>query len=142
MDRAELITLYRQKVDSIRREWSNLESIPLRTKRKGGEKSGGQKLQKGVRTSEDAYYKPILESLLDLGGSGKTSAVLDLVGKKMKTALKPVDFEPLNSQPDEPRWRNTAKWARNTLVQDGRLIPNSPHGVWAISEKGREWMNK
>lgn len=144
MDRAELITMYRQKVDLVRREWGGLELIPLRSKPKpkpGGE-GEDRKLQKGVRTSEDAYYRPILQSLLDLGGSGRTSAVLDLVGKKMKVVLKQVDFEPLNTQPNEPRWRNTAKWARNTLVQDGRMSPDSPHGVWAITEKGRDWLNK
>ena len=27
--------------------------------------------------------------------------------------LKPVDYEPLASDPDELRWRNTARWARH-----------------------------
>jgi restriction system protein len=146
MDRAELITVYRQKVDSVRREWGSLESIPLKSKPKpkpeGEGEGAGPRLQRGVRTSEDAYYRPILQSLLDLGGSGRTSTVLDLVGEKMGTILKQVDFAPLSSQPNEPRWKNTAKWARNSLVQDGRMSPDSPHGVWTITEKGRDWLRK
>lgn len=144
MDRAELITKYRQKVDDVRREWGRLDGIPLKSRPKTREvgEGTGPKLQKGVRTSEHAYYRPILESLFELGGSAKTSAVLDLVGGKMKGTLKDVDYSPLNTQPNEPRWRNTAKWVRNSLVQvnDGRMSSDTPNGIWAISEKGREWL--
>ncbi len=34
-------------------------------------------------------------------------------------------------------WRNSAQWARNSMVQEGLLKADSPRGVWNISEAGR-----
>jgi len=36
------------------------------------------------------------------------------------------------------RWRNTAQWCRHTMVQEGLLKRDSPHGIWEITEKGRQ----
>jgi len=55
----------------------------------------------------------------------------------MKPVLKDVDFAPLASNPENPRWRNAAQWARNSMVNEGFLKNDSPHGVWEISDKGR-----
>jgi hypothetical protein len=57
--------------------------------------------------------------------------------KAMKPILKDVDHEPLASDPDMPRWRNSAQWARNTMRQEGLLKDDSPHGTWEITEAGR-----
>ncbi len=53
-----------------------------------------------------------------------------------------VDFEPLASSPEQPRWRNAAQWARNALREKGLVRDDSPHGVWAISDKGRAWLDR
>lgn len=45
---------------------------------------------------------------------------------------------PLASDPDMPRWRNSAQWARNTMRQEGLIKENSPHGIWEISDAGRQ----
>jgi len=55
----------------------------------------------------------------------------------MKPVLKKVDYDPLASGPDNPRWRNAAQWARNSMIRDGLLKGDSPRGVWEISDKGR-----
>ena len=68
------------------------------------------------------------------------SDVLDLIGTEMKGSLKPVDFDPLASEPDTPRWRNTAQWARYSMVQDGLLKGDSRRGIWEISERGRQFL--
>ena len=68
--------------------------------------------------------------------------VLIRVEQLMKGVLTRVDYEPLASDPDAPRWRNTAQWARNTMVKEGLLKSNSPHGVWEISEAGRQALAK
>lgn len=39
---------------------------------------------------------------------------------------KDVDHEPLAGDPDMPRWRNSAQWARNTMRQEGLLKDDSP----------------
>jgi hypothetical protein len=68
--------------------------------------------------------------------------VLPVVEKRMKGVLKKVDFEPLASDKEMPRWRNTAQWARNTMVKDGLLKADSPRGVWEISDAGRAWVTQ
>lgn len=64
--------------------------------------------------------------------------VLALVEQMMKDTLKDVDYEPLASNPEMPRWRNAAQWARQALVEEGLLKADSPRGVWEISESGRK----
>ena len=31
--------------------------------------------------------------------------------------MKEVDYDPLASNPDNPRWRNAGQWARNSMVK-------------------------
>jgi len=62
--------------------------------------------------------------------------VLDRVLQMMTGTLKDVDYEPLASDPDMPRWKNAAQWARNSMVKEGLLRSNSPRGVWEISDAG------
>lgn len=40
----------------------------------------------------------------------------------------------------EIRWRNTAQWARKTIVQEGLLASDSPKEIWEITRKGREYL--
>jgi len=91
-----------------------------------------------MRTREESYVRPILKTLATMGGSGKMGDVLARVGTLMQGTLKKVDYEPLASDPDMPRWRNAAQWARNTMVKDGLLKPDSPRGVWEITDDGRK----
>lgn len=77
-----------------------------------------------------------------MGGSGKVAEVLDRVGKKMKGKLKACDYEPLASDPKNPRWRNATQWARNSMVHEGLLKNDSPRGIWEISEKGKQQIIK
>lgn len=51
-----------------------------------------------------------------------TRKVLDKVGVRMKGVLKPLDYAVLPSDGKSIRWRNSAQWARNTMVnEDGRM---------------------
>jgi hypothetical protein len=97
-------------------------------------------LGRGLRTREEAYFEPILTTISESGGRAKMSDVLPAVEKKMKGLLKKVDYEPLASDQEMPRWRNTAQWARNTMVKEGLLKAESPRGIWEISESGRQWL--
>ena len=100
------------------------------------------RLQRGVRTPEAAYYQPILKVLVSLGGSSKIGEVMTKLEPIMKEVLRTVDYEPLASDPEMPRWRNTAKWARNSMVKEGLLKQNSPYVVWEITEAGRKALLK
>jgi restriction system protein len=44
--------------------------------------------------------------------------------------------------PDNPRWRNAAQWARNSMVNEGLLKKDSPRGVWEISDKGKQYLTQ
>ncbi len=95
------------------------------------------RLAKGVKTPQEAFRIPILRALVSMGGRGKVSDVLDRVEPLVAGQLRAVDREPLPSDHRQPRWRNSAQWARLELVTDGLLRSDSPRGVWEISEEGR-----
>ena len=144
LERSAILTAFRDKIAGLRKEWEEMAAI---AEREEDEETRAQrrslgKLRKGQRTPESAYYQPILQVLKEMGGSGKVADLLERVLKIMKPALKSVDFEPLASGPENPRWRNAAQWARNSMVRDGLLKADSPRGVWEISERGRDVLSK
>jgi restriction endonuclease Mrr len=87
--------------------------------------------------ADGEYYRPILQVLTEMGGSGRVAEILDRVLGRMTAILREVDYEPLGSDTNNPRWRNAAQWARNSMVQRGLLKSESPRGVWEITERGR-----
>lgn len=143
IDFAKRLTAFRQKVSSLGEEWAQLEELRDKASTEVQQivsKRFFGKSRKGEITPHEAYFQPILEVLVEMGGKGKTRAVLDRLGEKMQPLLKPKDYEPLESDGKSIRWRNAAQWARNAMVNndsDGRMKKNSPHGLWEISEKGR-----
>jgi len=139
LEQSRSLVAFRDRAADLRNEWEKTFAVAeqdddqeTRTQRQNL-----GKLRKGLRTPESAYYKPIMQVLDEMGGSGRVAEVLDRVGDKMKPVLKDVDFGPLTSNPENPRWRNAAQWARNSMVKEGILKNDSPHGVWEISDKGR-----
>jgi restriction system protein len=146
IDFAKRLTAFRAKVSDLGAEWLKLEDLrdkasvevqQIVSKRFFG------KSKKGQITPHLDYCRPLLEVLEEIGGSGKTKQVLDLLGEKMKPILKPKDSEPHESDSKTIRWRNSAQWARNTMVnEDGRMKTNSPRGIWEISDKGRKWLKE
>lgn len=138
LERVGFLTAYRDRVAGLRKEWDAFAASETEEDEEArAERRNLGRLQRGVRTREEAYVRPILKTLVAMGGSGKMSEVLDRVGVAMQGTLKEVDYEPLASDPDMPRWRNAAQWARNTMVKDGLLKSDSPRGVWEISDAGR-----
>jgi restriction system protein len=134
---ATRLTEFRERVKALQDEWRSIftgyapEGRMRRRKRP-------KRLKRGLRTSEDAFRKPILEALVELGGRAEMSEVLDLVERKMRGILNEYDYQPLPSDPNTIRWRNTAQWCRNTMVREGLLKSDSPRGIWEISERGRK----
>ena len=139
LERSGLLTAFRDRVAALRQEWDDMAAVAERDEdeeTRTARRNLG-KLRKGVRTPESAYYRPILQVLQEMGGSGKVAEVLERVGQLMKPVLKDVDCQPLASNPDNPRWRNTAQWARNSMIRQGLLKADSQRGVWEISAAGR-----
>jgi len=56
-------------------------------------------------------------------------------GKLVEKQLTPNDW--LKNKSGVVRWKNRVAWRRFRLVQMGLLKPNSPRGIWEISDRGR-----
>ncbi len=144
LDYVQAVERFRDKVVALGQEWKELAR-----KAEAAEDEETQrlrrtfkKLRRGERTPEPAYYRPILQTLVKLGGRARVCDVLDRVYELMRPQLKPMHFEPLPGDPDVPRWRNCAMWARNTMVKQGLICDDSPRGIWEITEKGRQWLRE
>ena len=139
LERAAQLFAFRDKVAALRKDWDGLTltSVGDEDETARAERRNLGRLGRGLRTREEAYFKPILQTLVELGGSAKMGDTLVRVEKRMKGTLKDVDYDPLASDPEMPRWRNTAQWARNSMVKTGLLKADSPRGIWEISDDGR-----
>ena len=113
---------------------SAIDKVPRKPDRRG-------KLPRGLRTPREAYLRPVLEAVLELGGSAHVAEVLKVVEQKLRPLLNEVDYQKLPSG-GSIRWENTANWARYYLVQEGLLasVSESGRGVWRITEQGRQWL--
>ncbi len=95
---------------------------------------------RGLRTAEEAFRRPILHALVELGGSAPVGEVLEKVGAKLKSGLNQCDCEPVPSDPRSVPWKKSAPWWRNTLVREGLMKRDSPHSLWKISDPRRSWL--
>jgi hypothetical protein len=142
---AKRLLTFQKKVQGLVGEWDELEDLrdaaspavqEIVSKRFFGKK------KKGEITPHTEFCPYLLEVLVEMGGSGKTKAVIDAVGAKMQHLFKPKDFEHHESAGKQLRWRNTCQWARNMMVnEDGRMKKGSPQGIWEISDTGRKWLH-
>lgn len=97
--------------------------------------------RKGQLTPMNEYIRPILESLVEMGGSARSGHVLRSVNQKMETKLNDYDLQAKPSQPSEPYWRNRANWCRLVLIREyGFLRSDSPRGYWEITGSGRRYL--
>jgi restriction system protein len=134
IENATRLTEFRSKVRALQKEWETLFSARMPAKHVT--RRNISRLEHGRRTPEDTFRRPILESLVEFGGTGPVAKVLDRVGDKLTKTLNDIDRQPLPSSPISIRWRNTAQWCRNSLVQEGLLRSDSQFGE--ISDRDRE----
>jgi len=90
------------------------------------------------QSAQAKFSRPILEALAALGGEARAKDVLDDVGRKLASEFLPGDDEPLSN--GEPRWRVTAAFERQNLIDRGFLDRAAPRGRWRITEAGRNWL--
>ncbi|MFN4806432.1 MAG: winged helix-turn-helix domain-containing protein [Akkermansiaceae bacterium] len=142
---AKRLLAFEKKVEGLVAEWDELEDLrdsASPTVQEIVSKRFFGKRKKGEITPHTAFDRAILESLVELGGSAKTRVVLDRVGEKMKSILKPLDYAVLPSDGKSIRWRNSAQWARNTMVNEDGRMKKTKNGTWEISDKGRKWLKE
>lgn len=80
------------------------------------------------------YCIPIIETLRDLGGSGRPAEVTDLVLERLNVSEAEQE---VTNQNGGSKVRNQVAWARFYLVKAG-LLSSSQRGVWGLTEKGEE----
>ncbi len=142
IEEATRLAEFREKIRALQREWTALFSSKPRAPKRKRQRRSRSRLPRGLRTPEDAFRLPILEALVELGGSAPIGKVLDRVEQKMRDVLNEYDYQPLPSDRRSVRWRNTAQWCRYTLVREGLMKSDSPYGIWEISEEGRKWFKE
>jgi len=142
LERVGLLTAFRDRLATMRKEWNDLTVAEPDNEEARIARHNLGRLERGLRTPEQAYFLPILSVLVDLGGPARMVDVLDRVGEAMKQVLKEVDYEPLTSDPTATRWRNAAQWARHALVKEDLMRADSPRGIWQISEAGRKYLKE
>lgn len=81
------------------------------------------------------YFQPIIDVLLEQGGSANSKEVIELVIEKLNISEEEVE-EKLKS--GASRVKNQIAWARIYLVKSGYLDDSSKRGVWSLTEKGME----
>lgn len=142
LDKANRIDNFKEKVEELREAWKNINLGVSPSKKKRGRppKKELKTAKRGIRTPEKDFYLPILQVIEDEGGSAETKYVVKKVGHLMASILTPGDRQPVKSNPQQPRWNNTVRWARNSLKVRELLKNDSPRGLWEISITGRSYL--
>jgi len=93
-----------------------------------------------VFTPVKEYWRPILQSLVEMGGRGRREKVIEATGKKMKGILTPADYKMLTDSP-VIRWENRAAWQASNMRSQGFIKKGSPRGLWEITDEGRKCLD-
>ena len=90
---------------------------------------------KGSLLPEGEYVLPLLEALVELGGSAPNSRVVELLETKLNGKLTETDRKTLSS--GRVRWKNRVQFVRLGLIKEGYMAKEAPRGIWEISPAGR-----
>ncbi len=94
---------------------------------------------KGPKLPQKEFRLPLMEVLLELGGSAQVRDIREKLEPRVKPRLHEADYDPVST--GEPRWWNAACWERNDLVKEGLFRNDSPRGTWELSDEGRRHLS-
>jgi len=133
----------RRQLEILKDMWSDLvgERNVLRDQKSGGRpaRAGSQALN-GRITPREAYVVPILVALDEKGGKGDSAQVVRRVGELLADRLTDHDRGLLKT--GGIRWQNYARWARQSMKEQGLLRSDSPVGIWEMTDKGRAYLRE
>jgi len=134
----EFKTYIRENAENVKAHL--FEPVHAAGKAAGRERKGAATARPkvGAITSQASYTLPILETIIEMGGNGRMSDVLEGVFKRIEDKLTAEDLEKLSSG-IEVRWKNKAQWERQRLKTEGYLKKDSPRGYWEITDEGRKF---
>jgi len=76
-----------------------------------------------------------------MGGKGTKKHVHKIIEEKTKNRFNDLDFGIVKDNRTK-RWEKNVDWQRYKMVIEGLLCSNSPHGIWEITEQGKEYLRK
>jgi restriction system protein len=79
------------------------------------------------------FFQPVIDALIELGGSGQPSEVKELIADKLNIT---EDEQGEQIASGASRFSKNVDWARFYLAKAG-FIDASTRGVWSLTEKGR-----
>src|ERR1700722_456032 len=85
--------------------------------------------------------KALLQVLADLGGAAQPQQIYPKVAEYFPQLTDDDLKATLPNSPSTNKWWNRVQWTRQSLVADG-CIDGTEHGVWKITEKGRELLSQ
>jgi hypothetical protein len=103
-------------------------------------KRGRERAPAGSILPEEEYELPLLRTLVEAGGKGPSKDIIEAVGEKLGGRLTPLDRERLKS--GGVRWENRIQFVRLRLLDRGLMLKDTPRGVWAITEDGRQHVER
>jgi hypothetical protein len=132
------IQQYRSKVAAI----DTLIGGPETSSKVTSSHAGQDLDEHGPFTPVRDYWRPILQVLVDLGGRGHRTKVIEMVGQKMKDVLLPADHGKL-PKTGQVRWRNRVAWQASQMrsSETGLIKADSHRGIWEITAEGRKWLD-
>ena len=106
---ARELAALRKDLNAIEKRFGQLVEVETEELPEPGKPPDTKKFRKGPKTPQEEYRAPVLQALVDLGGSSELHPVLDRVYELMKGRLNDYDHTVLSSDGETPRWRNTAQ---------------------------------
>lgn len=97
------------------------------------------KLVKGLKTPDRAFVFPVIDALMEFGGTAPRMQVVERVYEKMKHLLNDYDLSPMPYNKYVPRWKDTLHWVRLNLVARGILEKGTEKGIWSLTEYGKAY---
>jgi hypothetical protein len=117
----------RKALDALEGSSPLEQALPTKMPRKAKRKATDKLPQKEFR-------QPLMRALLGLGGTAQASDIRDVLEPAVKPLLRAGDMDPVST--GDPRWWNAVCWERSELVKEGLFRPDSPRGVWELSDTG------
>lgn len=102
--------------------------------RKG--KSSKPRAAAGTLLPEKEYELPLLHALVEAGGSAPSKKLIERVGELIGDKLTEQDCESLSS--GGVRWQSRIQFVRLRLIERGLMQRDTPRGIWAITDSGKE----
>ena len=92
------------------------------------------RMPRGGATPQETYRPLILQALAKADGRSSVREVLKYAEQRLNDRFTAGDLEHLTT--GAIRWENKAQWERHQMVKEGLLKPDSPYGIWELSDEG------